>query len=44
MVMGMTREEIAHQVKEKVVSESENIYGSLYGTLGDLEEDDMNKM
>ena len=41
MAMGMTREVIAHQVKEKAISESETIYGSLYGTLGEV--GDMNE-
>ena len=35
MAMGMTKEEITHRVKEKAISESESIYGTLYGTLGE---------
>ena len=34
----MTKEEITHKVKERAMCESESIYGTLYGTLG---EDDM---
>ena len=41
MAMGMSKEEITHLVKEKAISESESIYGTLYGTLG--EEGDMNE-
>ncbi len=41
MAMGMSKEEITHLVKEKAISESESIYGTLYGTLG--EEGDMDE-
>lgn len=33
--LGWTKEYINKMVKEKAVSESESIYGTLYGTLGD---------
>lgn len=32
---GWTKEYINQMVKEKAVSESESIYGTLYGTLGE---------
>ena len=38
--LGMTREEINQRVKDKAFTESESIYGTLYGTLGeDMDED-----
>ena len=38
MALGMSKEDITHRVKERAMCESESIYGTLYGTLGDLEE------
>ena len=35
MNIGWTKERIAQLLKEKAVSESESIYGTLYGTLGE---------
>ena len=34
--MGYTQQMISEQVKQKAVSESESIYDSIYGTLGDI--------
>ena len=39
IAMGVTKEEISHRVREKAISESEDIYETLYGALG--EEGDM---
>ena len=37
--LGWTQQQISERVKEKAVTESESIYGTLYGTLGEeLEE------
>lgn len=33
--LGWTQQQVTQRVKEKAVSESESIYGTLYGTLGD---------
>ena len=35
MSLGWSKEDITHQVKEKAMCESESIYGTLYGTLGE---------
>ena len=35
MQLGWTQQQVTQRVKEKAVSESESIYGTLYGTLGD---------
>ena len=39
--MGWTQQQITQRVKEKAFSESESIYGTLYGTLGDVAAEDM---
>ena len=41
MDLGWSKEYINEMVKEKAVSESESIYGTLYGTLGDQQEENM---
>lgn len=33
--LGWTQQQVTQRVKEKAVSESESIYGTLYGTLGE---------
>ena len=39
--LGMTREEINQRVKDKAFTESESIYGTLYGTLGEEMDEDV---
>ena len=36
--LGWTKEQINTKVKDKFVSETESIYGTLYGTLGEEEQ------
>jgi len=36
--LGWSKEYINQMVKEKAINESESVYGTLYGTLGDMQD------